>query len=528
MRFFNTVGPSRPEKHYCLSPLSRFDLPEVLSLIEQEKYFILHAPRQTGKTTCLLTLMNYLNREGIYKSLYINVEVGQSARENVYRGIRAVLGEIASRAKNFLLDDFPLKNMKDILELYGEDKALNEMLSQWSKNANKPTVLFIDEIDSLVGDTLIAVLRQLRAGYDMRPSAFPQSIILCGVRDIQDYRIHSFKEKMIITGGSAFNVKAKSLRLDDFNLEDIQNLYAQHTKETGQLFEEGLTNYIWELTSGQPWLVNALGQEVCFEMKEGRDRLHPITVDMVIRAKENLIKRRETHLDQLVDKLKEDRVRRVIEPMLKSEDLKGQVSDDDLQYVIDLGLARIATTGLEIANSIYREIIPRQLTTIAQVNIESSFQTVWYIMQDGRLDMAKLMTAFQDFFREHSESWVERFEYKEAGPQLLLQAFMQRIINGGGRIEREYGLGRKRTDLLIIWHYTGGTQKVVIELKILYKKLEKTIIEGLKQTSEYMDKCSTKDGHLVIFDRTPNKLWDEKIFVKNEKYDTHTITVWGM
>ncbi|GAB6163677.1 hypothetical protein JCM12298_28370 [Desulfothermus naphthae] len=107
--------------------------------------------------------------------------------------------------------------------------------------------------------------------------------------------------------------------------------------------------------------------------------------------------------------------------------------------------------------------------------------------------MVKLMRAFQEFFREHSESWLERFQYKEAGPQLLMQAFLQRIVNSGGRIEREYGLGRKRTDLLLIWHIGTSSfleakkvQKVVIELKVLYKSLDKTIEEGLSQTYEYM------------------------------------------
>lgn len=64
-----------------------------------------------------------------------------------------------------------------------------------------------------------------------------------------------------------------------------------------------------------------------------------------------------------------------------------------------------------------------------------------YLEEDGRLNMDKLLTAFRDFFRKHFESWVDGFDYAEAGPQLLLQAFLQRIVNSGGRVEREYGLG---------------------------------------------------------------------------------------
>jgi hypothetical protein len=142
--------------------------------------------------------------------------------------------------------------------------------------------------------------------------------------------------------------------------------------------------------------------------------------------------------------------------------------------------------------------------------------------------MESLLSAFQEFFREHSEHWVERFQYKEAGPQLLLQAFLQRIVNTGGRVEREYGLGRMRTDLLVVWRYDGGLQKLVIELKILHKSLERTVAEGLEQISAYMDRCGADEGHLVIFDRSKEKTWDEKIFQREEEYQGKMVKVWGM
>jgi len=237
MRFFNTAGPVNLKDHYCLSPLERFDLDEILFLIEQKKYFVLHAPRQTGKTTCLLALMEHLNDTGRYRCLYCNVEPAQAARENVKEGMRAILNEMASSAVDFLGDDFFEDNWLQVLEKSGEYGALNKMLSFWSNESSLPLVVLIDEIDSLVGDTLISVLRQLRAGYPKRPSVFPQSIILCGVRDVRDYRIHSSKEKAIITGGSAFNIKAKSLRLGDFSKEEVFALFRQHTEETGQAFD---------------------------------------------------------------------------------------------------------------------------------------------------------------------------------------------------------------------------------------------------------------------------------------------------
>ena len=235
----------------------------------------------------------------------------------------------------------------------------------------------------------------------------------------------------------------------------------------------------------------------------------------------------ETHLDQLADKLREERVRRVIEPLLAGEELAEGFRSDDVAYLVDLGLIKQEFgQPIRIANPIYQEVIPRELGWDIQSGM--SQQTTWYVNPDGRLDLHQLLAAFQTFFRQHAEHWVERFQYKEAGPQLLLQAFLQRIVNGGGRIEREYGLGRMRTDLLVIWFHPGGTQLTVIELKLLHESLDRTLAQGLQQTWDYLDRCGAEEGHLVIFDRTPGKSWEEKLFQRQSSIHGKTIQVWGM
>ncbi len=524
-KFFNTAGPVFQQKHYSIDPLRRFDLDNILLLIMQNKYFVLQAPRQTGKTSYLIALREYLNKEGTYKSLYINIEAAQAVRENVEQGMRVILRTLARDAKIYLDDPFLEENQEKLLSRGGAFMALQDALVDWCRNSTKPIVLLIDEIDSLVGDTLISVLRQLRGGYDKRPDMFPQSVILCGVRDVRDYRIHSDKEKTMITGGSAFNIKAESLRLGSFSRDEIKELFQQHTEATGQVFEADIFPLVWELTEGQPWLVNALAYETCFKMKEARDRSVPITAALIQQAKENLIQRRETHLDQLGDKLKEERIRRVIEPMLAGLDDVEAIPDDDIDYAVDLGLVR-RKPQLVISNRIYKEVIPRQLTYSTQAKI--THDTSWYVDADGRLDMEKLLTAFQEFFRKHFESWVQGFQYSEAGRQLLLQAFLQRIVNGGGRVERQYGLGLTRTDLLIIWPHENGIQEIVLELKIRYGRLDTIIKKGLEQTANYMDKCGTKEGYLLVFDKDPRKPWSKKIFKRTHTHKAYEIPVYGM
>ena len=534
MRFFNTEGPVVARDHYCVPPLERFDLAEILELIRQKRYFVLHAPRQTGKTSALLALRDLLNggsARSEFRCVYANVEGAQAAREDLGLAMQAILDELASRARSTLRDGFLDEVWPGILARSGPAGALREALTRWTEADPRPLVLLIDEIDTLVGDTLLSVLRQLRAGYDRRPEGFAQSVVLCGVRDVRDYRIHSRTEKAIVAGGSAFNVKARSLRLGDFSPGEVRFLLTQHTEETGQAFSPDASKQVWNRSQGQPWLVNALCAEACFGNASARERARPITGDHIIEAQEQLIVRRETHLDQLADKLQEDRVRRVVAPLLSGGD-ERPFSARDLEYVRDLGLIA-RDEPLRIANPIYAEVVPRELTSAAQTGLVEN--PAWYVGADGGLDVEKLLAAFQTFFREHSEHWLGRFDYAEAGPQLLLQAFLQRVVNSGGRIEREYGLGRGRTDLLIVWTRGGqgvgpepAVDRFVVECKVVHKSLERTIREGLDQTTSYMDRCASRSGHLVVFDRSEARRWGEKIFRREECRPGHWITVWGM
>jgi len=217
--------------------------------------------------------------------------------------------------------------------------ALTTLLSHWAQLSEKPIVLMLDEVDSLVGDTLISLLRQIRAGYVQRPKAFPHTIILCGVRDV----------------GSAFNIKATSLVMGNFTPAEIRALYQQHTDATGQTFTDSIFPALWEDTRGQPWLVNALGYEMTWEDRELRNRSLPIAEAHYQAARERLIRSRQTHLDQLADKLREPRVNQVIAAILAGEDQLDPISNDDLQYVEDLGLIT-TRPSVAISNRIYQEI----------------------------------------------------------------------------------------------------------------------------------------------------------------------------
>ena len=495
MRFFNTEGPNVAEDHYCLPPLQRWNLEEILTLIDQKKYFLLHAPRQTGKTTCLLALADYLNRQGRYRAVYANLEPAQAARENVALAMTGIVQTIAAEAAGPLGDVRGETLAREVLADQAATVMLGQFLTRWCGSSPQPTVLLLDEVDALIGDTLIALLRQLRAGYPKRPTRFPQTVVLCGVRDLRDYRIHASAENSVITGGSAFNIKAESLRLGDFSEADVRALLRQHTDETGQAFAPEALAAVWTLTQGQPWLTNALAYEACFRMREGRDRRRPVTVERIEQAKENLILRRVTHLDQLADKLREARVRRVIEPMLAGGAL-GEVPEDDRQYLVDLGLLRReGGGGLVVANPIYREVLPRALASGPQDSLPQISPT--WLNPDGSLNPEQLLTAFLHFWRQHGQPLLGSAPYHEIAPHLVLMAFLHRVVNGGGTLEREYAIGWGRMDLCLRY----GPVTLGIELKVWRDGEPDPLTEGLAQLDGYLAGLGLDSGWLVMFDR---------------------------
>ena len=249
------------------------------------------------------------------------------------------------------------------------------------------------------------------------------------------------------------------------------------------------------MTLGQPWLVNALAYEACFEIRSGRDRSQPIAVEQIDQAKENLILRRVTHLDQLADKLREERVRWVIEPMLAGAAL-GEVPEDDIQYLIDLGLCRMASgQGLTIANPIYREVLPRSLAFTPQASLPQ--MTPIWLHPDGSLNPVQLLTAFLQFWRQHGQPLLGSTPYHEIAPHLVLMAFLHRVINGGGTLEREYAIGSGRMDLCLRY----GVVTLGIELKVWRDREPDPLAEGLEQLDGYLAGLGLESGWLVIFNR---------------------------
>jgi len=470
-------------------------------LLEEKAYCVVHAPRQSGKTTSFQALAKTLTAEGRFAALLSNCETGRTAGDDVDRGVNAVMLAIDQDARQQLADEMRPGPLVGFAAVASEGR-LKEYLTDWAERCPCPVVLFLDEIDALSGKTLLSVLHQLRSGYQTRPDHFPQALALIGLRDVRDYRLRApgdpepGEPAQVLGTSSPFNIKVESLTLRNFTAEEVGDLYAQHTEETSQAFLPEAVELAWDLTRGQPWLVNALARQVV----QATDRATPISASHVEAAKEALILRRDTHLDSLTERLREPRVRRVIEPIVAGEFPDESIPEDDIDFVKDLGLVTVGPAGLGIANPIYREVIPRALTAVTEQFLPVDRPR--YFGPDGRLLFDQLLQGFAAFWREHADSFLGRQPYHEAAAQLIFMAWLQRVVNGGGFIDREYSAGAGRIDLLVRWPLPqGGAERFALELKVWRDGQSDPLDKGLAQLGDYLDRLGLATGTLLLFDQ---------------------------
>ncbi|HSN99099.1 MAG TPA: AAA-like domain-containing protein, partial [Candidatus Nanopelagicales bacterium] len=392
---FNTTGPCFPGEHYMLPPGDR--LGRVLRLVDEGKYFTLHAGRQTGKTTCLQWLVEHLNEEGRFHGVWVDI---QTARENPRpaEAFKTVL-EMLDWGIRRSLPALPLPAHGPLLE--NPSTAIVRYLRELTARCPRPLVVLFDEADGLMGDAMVSFLTQLRYGYiDRVKTPFPHSIALVGMRQVRDYALSQEERQTVAWLGttSPFNITAEAATLASFTREQVAALLGQHTEVTGQRFEAQAVERIFELSEGQPWLVNALADQIV--NRDLSDRSAVITAAHVEAAKETIILERRTHIDSLAARLREGRVRAVIGPLLEGSVHVADVLEEDYQYVRGLGLIA-ADNPVRIANPIYREVIARVLAAPVERVVTEDPRS--FVLPDGRLDMDRLLTEFAAFWREHGE-----------------------------------------------------------------------------------------------------------------------------
>ena len=521
-KFFNIAGPCFPDEHYMLPALER--LPGIERIVEQKNYFVLHAARQSGKTTALLALVEEINRKGSMNALYFTVESVQrftDPRDGIPKIVESMRNAVL---RHPLFKDLVRDPNSKAAELLPPSPGLDvkAMLVQLSERSEKPLVVFFDEVDCLSDDTLVTFLRQLRDGYvTRRESPFPVSIALVGMRDIRDYKARIRPDGQTLGDASPFNIITEDLTLGNFLEDDVAKLYAQHTEATGQVFEPEAVSLAWQVTRGQPWLVNAIARECVMKIHDCRYD-EPITAEDISNAKEKLIRARGTHVDSLMERLKEPRVRRVVEPVILGKERGAPMNDDDYRYVLDLGILRENENHVLVpGNPMYAEIMLRYLSNDEQIHFYAKYEKPFWLKPDGSLDMPALMAEFQRFWRENSGADREVYGYNEATPHLVMMGYLQRVVNGGGRIAREMALGSKRLDLCVEF----GKFRYAVELK-MRRNFSPT--ESPAQLAGYLDTLGLSEGWMAVFDDDKAKPWEEKLFTRDVEFNGKVLHLIGL
>jgi len=505
-----------------LPPADRLVGAQLNRYIRDNLYWVLHAPRQTGKTTFLQSWAREINSGNEAAACYVSIERCQRMPEiercmpNLCRAIQDYAG----------FYNLPIPELKTS----APGGMLSDVLINFSSLvAPKPLIVLFDETDALEGDSLISFLRQLRGGFMERGvGKFPISIALVGMRDLKDY-ITAAKNGVPPSPLSPFNIKEDSIFISNFSKDDVAALFAQRTKETGQRINTEALDYVYGQSWGQPWIVNSLFKRATMRVLD-EDNYETVTLDHILAAREQMIQGRETHLDSLGVHLRDPKIKRVIEIILTGNiDPEMGRTNPDVELAIDLGLIKWDTsTGFTISNPIYEEILTRYLNSGYHDNLPPPSSWRWQ-KADGSLDMDALLKEFQRFWRRNSEMWEQKSDYTEAFPHLLLMAFLQRVLNSGGRIDREAAAGRGRMDLFL--EYQG--EKYVMEIKLVHSwdSPDEVHEEGLQQISLYRDKAAPgAPAYLIIFDRrdtAKNRPWDEKIFWREESVPAGMVTVVG-
>ena len=194
------------------------------------------------------------------------------------------------------------------------------------------------------------------------------------------------------------------------------------------------------------------------------------------------------------------------------------------QYVLDLGLLKLGRLGAEAANPIYREVLLRQLTH----NLQLSLPLPWWpwASPEGRLDFPALLAGFRQWWRENSEALAkEPSAYPEAAPHLTLCAFLQRVVNGGGRVQREFATGRGAMDLLVAY----GPDRFGVEIKRIrdHDGPETIIAAGVAQFAAYLETLGLGHGWLVVFDIRPDRSWEDRLWQREVTHAGRRVTVLG-
>lgn len=507
MRRFGTQGPVNPREHYVVSRTE--EIADFINRVEQGKYIVLFAPRQTGKTTffqaALETLVTgkaatarpespselpyfpiQLNFD-IYKNLALSAFYGH-LYEQIREEVETVFqkrGSIPSEDLHQFLEDTTLTDHLSMLAFF---KRFGRFLR------NQQVVLVIDEFDGIPQVAVSDFLHTLRHIYIARKPRCPHSVGIIGVKSIAQLNY----DRSI----SPFNIQDE-FHLPNFTLEQVQELLGQYTSEVGQPFVPEVIAAIHKQTAGQPVLVNRFAQILTEELDI--PKTEPITLAHFSEAHTELLHGQNTNIEHLTTNIRRNpRFESVLmRIMARDEGVDFNRDDDIISELAMYGVIKRASDGMcEILNPIYLYRIMRTFKPIVN-GLEHEYlpsgsheDFLNYMTPTGRIDMKALLDNFRDFITRVGFKilQVPDTPQESVGRHLLLAYLDQFVKLIGGFMYIEVQTGRGRMDIII----THNQRKYIVETKIW--RGDRRYQAGKKQLAAYLSSEGVTEGYYVVFD----------------------------
>ena len=507
MRRFGTQGPVNPQEHYVVSRTD--EIADYIKRVEEGKYIVLFAPRQTGKTTFFQAALETLaaNNTAVsqpepalkltYFPIQLNFDVYKNTSiadfyTNLYQDICEEIehlfqrrGVIPSETLIQFLEDTTLTNPHAMRRFF---RHLDRLLTP------QKFVLIIDEFDGIPQVALSDFLHTLRHIYIAGKPRCPHSVGIIGVKSIAQLNY----DRSI----SPFNIQDE-FHLPNFTHEQVCELLGQYTEEVGQAFVPEVIASIHKQTAGQPVLVNRFAQILTEELDIPKSE--PITMAHFSKAHAQLLNERNTNIEYLTTNVRKNpRFESVLmRIMARDEGVDFNVDDDIISELATYGvIARGADGMCEIVNPIYLYCILQAFKPVVNgledeyLHEDTREGFLDYLTPTGQIDMGALLDNFRDFIARAGFKilQVPDTPQESVGRHLLLAYLDQFVKIIGGFMHIEVQTGRGRMDIIII----HNQKKYIVETKIW--RGDSRYQAGKKQLVGYLRVEGVTEGYYIVFD----------------------------
>ncbi len=467
-RYFNTSGPNMPEQHYTLP---RTELIKAgIKKVENERYFTIWAPRQTGKSTYFRLLAEALKVMD-YIVVHVNVEGKIDSTEEY------LCHYISADVTYQTGINFHAENVNTLLEKIS--------------NFSKKTVFIIDEIEQVNPEMFNKFLHTIRAYYHNRNQHNLKSVILVGVSNITG---------IIQDNASPFNI-ADNFDIPYFTEEEVAELYEQHETENGQLFNADVKKQVSHITAGQPGLVNGFA----LRLTEKNTEKAVLDYSDYLEVEDwYLYKAIDKNISNIINKAKNEQ--KLIENLLFSETEKRFDIDNQSQRYLHInGLIKWNKQGnMEFWVPLYKKRLQKYFYPAMNGEAETIRENLnldEYFDAEMHLNLDKVIRDYQLYAKRRGFRYFMTFDEKGEDKGLreaalvysfetYIQSFLQ-VAEGKSYLEAHVALGR--SDLIV----NIQNREFVIEAKLFSDITQ--FKKGKKQLAYYIDSLGLNEGIYLIF-----------------------------